>query len=72
MAITVVPRLVPELMGRDEWVDRLDWADTGLALGAGHYRNVLTDTTFALSGEESVPVADLLADFPVALLTRDL
>jgi (1->4)-alpha-D-glucan 1-alpha-D-glucosylmutase len=71
-AVTLVPRLVPELMGRSEQGDRLDWAETGLVLGAGHYRNVLADTTFTLRGEESVPVADLLADFPVALLTRDL
>ncbi|HWK45811.1 MAG TPA: malto-oligosyltrehalose synthase [Stellaceae bacterium] len=71
-AITVVPRLVPGLMpGSSQADDRLDWGDTGLPLGAGLYRDVLTGVTIAARDDIVVPVAELLADFPVALLTRD-
>ncbi len=41
------------------------WRDTAVKLG-GSYRDVLTDTSYA--GE--VPVADVLARYPVALLLR--
>jgi (1->4)-alpha-D-glucan 1-alpha-D-glucosylmutase len=58
-ALVVVPRLVMGLAG--------GWGDTSLTLPAGRWRD-------ALSGREveggSCAVADLLADFPVALLER--
>jgi (1->4)-alpha-D-glucan 1-alpha-D-glucosylmutase len=58
-ALVVVPRLVMGLAG--------GWGDTSLTLPAGRWRD-------ALSGREveggSCGVADLLADFPVALLER--
>ncbi len=58
--ITVVPRLVMGLDG--------DWADTTLRIPSGVWRNVLT-------GEEhqsgAVALSQLLARFPVALLTRE-
>jgi (1->4)-alpha-D-glucan 1-alpha-D-glucosylmutase len=59
-AATVVPRLVLGLGG--------DWGDTVVELPAGLWRNVLT-------GEDvpggDMPLAVLLARFPVALLERD-
>jgi (1->4)-alpha-D-glucan 1-alpha-D-glucosylmutase len=57
--VTVAPRLVIGLQGA--------WADTTLALPPGHWHN-------ALSGDQydggTVPLAALLARFPVALLVR--
>ena len=56
--ITVVPRLVRR-------VERLGWSDTSLALPPGRWRN--------LDGAErqgTVPLAELLAEFPVAILER--
>lgn len=57
--IAVAPRLIVTLHDQ--------WHDTGLDLPAGHWRNELTGET--LPGR-SVKLADLLAKFPVALLTR--
>jgi len=58
--VTVVPRLVLRLNG--------DWGETTLALPPGRWRNEFT-------GEElwggMVPLAVLLARFPVALLARE-
>ena len=56
--ITVVPRLVRQ-------VERLGWSDTSLALPPGRWRN--------LDGAErqaTVPLAELLAEFPVAIMER--
>ena len=56
--ITVVPRLVRR-------VERLGWSDTSLALPPGRWRN--------LDGAErqaTVPLAELLAEFPVAIMER--
>jgi (1->4)-alpha-D-glucan 1-alpha-D-glucosylmutase len=55
----LVPRLVAGLAG--------DWADTAVQLPPGSWRSVLT-------GEQArgtVPAADLLARFPVAVLARE-
>ncbi len=57
--VTVVPRLVLGLGG--------EWADTLVDLPAGHWRNVLTGGH--VDGGP-VPLAALLAAFPVALLER--
>ncbi|MGH9178792.1 MAG: malto-oligosyltrehalose synthase [Acidimicrobiales bacterium] len=57
--VTVVPRLVLGLGG--------DWAGTTVAMPAGSWRNLLTGEE--LPGGE-VPLAGLLARFPVALLER--
>ena len=60
-AVTVVPRLVLGLAG--------DWGGTTLGVPAGRWRNLLTgDDVGETAGP--VPVADLLARFPVALLER--
>ncbi len=58
-AVTVVPRLVYGL-GQG-------WDDTSLALPSGDWVNVLTDARVATS---EMPVGDLFAHFPVALLYR--
>jgi (1->4)-alpha-D-glucan 1-alpha-D-glucosylmutase len=56
--VTVVSRLTTGL--------REGWADAAVALPAGTWRDVLTGRTY--DGEPLL--ADLLADLPVALLTR--
>jgi (1->4)-alpha-D-glucan 1-alpha-D-glucosylmutase len=45
-----------------------DWADTAFELPAGRWKNHLTDEP--LPGG-SIPLAELLQDFPVALLTKE-
>ncbi len=60
IAATVAPRLTLALDG--------DWADTMVELPAGEWRNALTDETKINGG--GVPLARLLARFPVALLVR--
>jgi (1->4)-alpha-D-glucan 1-alpha-D-glucosylmutase len=59
----VVPRLVLGLGTRAG-----GWDGTTLALPAGHWADLLTGATH--DGSRPVPVADLLAGFPVALLER--
>lgn len=64
--LTVAPRLVVRLGGAfADW----DWGDTRLELPAGRWRCVLTD--HVVDGDREVGLADLLAAFPVALLTRE-
>jgi (1->4)-alpha-D-glucan 1-alpha-D-glucosylmutase len=58
-AVTVVPRLVLGLAG--------DWGDTAVELPAGRWRDVFTGAE-AQGG--AVPLRELLAGFPVALLER--
>ena len=57
--VTVVPRLLMRLEG--------SWLDTTLELPAGRWHNELTGE----SAHGTVQIADLLATFPVALLSRD-
>jgi (1->4)-alpha-D-glucan 1-alpha-D-glucosylmutase len=57
-AITVVPRLVMRL--------EENWMNTTLELPPGRWRNELTGDVV----QGIVPVAELLAQFPVALLSR--
>jgi (1->4)-alpha-D-glucan 1-alpha-D-glucosylmutase len=59
--VVVVPRL-PIGLGDD-------WQSTTLPLPTGRWRDVVTDETIA--GGATVEVAELLARFPVAVLTRD-
>ncbi|HEV2294163.1 MAG TPA: malto-oligosyltrehalose synthase [Tepidisphaeraceae bacterium] len=80
-AIVVVPRLPATLVGSgggdggDRGVDQggagwggdWNWADTTLALPRGRWRSVFTGATIDAAGEP-LPLATLLADFPVALL----
>lgn len=58
--IALAPRLVIGLNG--------DWQDTKLELPEGAWRNELTGETIA---KKSAPLADLLWQFPVALLVRE-
>ncbi len=58
--LTVVPRLILSLNG--------EWEDTWLELPEGLWRNQLTGESF--SGPE-IPVRDVLAGFPVALLFKE-
>jgi (1->4)-alpha-D-glucan 1-alpha-D-glucosylmutase len=59
-AITVVPRLIMKLGGT--------WADTVFGLPKGCWHNTFTNETF-YGGD--IPVAKLLARFPVALLCQE-
>jgi (1->4)-alpha-D-glucan 1-alpha-D-glucosylmutase len=48
------------------------WGDTGVALPAGWWTDVLTGRAIDLeAGDQPVPVVDLLDHYPVALLLRD-
>jgi (1->4)-alpha-D-glucan 1-alpha-D-glucosylmutase len=78
-AITVVPRLLVSLSrpmagnGSEAeqgtlGVTRVDWGDTGLELPAGTWRNELTGEPVERS---FVRLGNLLAQFPVALLTQE-
>jgi (1->4)-alpha-D-glucan 1-alpha-D-glucosylmutase len=58
--IAVVPRFTMTLAG--------EWADTRLPLPGGAWRNCFTDQVIQ---RETSP-AELFADFPVALLIRDI
>lgn len=58
--ITLAPRLVWKLNG--------DWGSTAIELPDGHWRNEFTGATVA-GGQQSL--ADLLREFPVALLRKD-
>ncbi len=58
--LTVVPRLWLTVHGA--------WDGTAVRLPGGRWTNLLTGTCH---GGESAPVADLLRDFPVALLIRE-
>lgn len=66
--ISVAPRLPVTLAQRrfDPPVGKL-WKDTELDLPPGGYRNVFTGEWLAVGGS-GVPLSDLLANFPVALL----
>ncbi|HEX6597056.1 MAG TPA: malto-oligosyltrehalose synthase, partial [Acidimicrobiales bacterium] len=59
--VPVTPRLVWGLGG--------DWGDTSLTLPPGRWTDELGGER-SWRGDQPVPVADLLADFPVALLGR--
>jgi (1->4)-alpha-D-glucan 1-alpha-D-glucosylmutase len=78
-AITAVPRLLVSLArlmaeSGDQTapgtlgVTQVDWGDTGLELPAGTWRNELTGEPV---GRPRVRIRDLLAQFPVALLTKE-
>jgi (1->4)-alpha-D-glucan 1-alpha-D-glucosylmutase len=67
--VTVVPRLMGAWLGGAEspLPPRAAWADTALAgMPAGPARELMTGRSVTLEG--GIAVADLLADFPVALL----
>jgi (1->4)-alpha-D-glucan 1-alpha-D-glucosylmutase len=62
--VTVAPRLWPALCPEDQ--TKPDWDDTALALPDGRFHDVFTGGIV----EGRVPLAALLADFPVAFLVR--
>ncbi len=64
----VVPRLVLGLGGA-AWGDPKTWGRTSVTLPAGTWTNVLGGGE-TIEGGRNVPVATLLARFPVALLVR--
>ena len=59
--LVVVPRLVIGLAG--------DWGDTTIEVPRGRWRDVLTGKERPAGA--AVPLAELLADFPVAVLSRE-
>jgi (1->4)-alpha-D-glucan 1-alpha-D-glucosylmutase len=64
--LTVVPRLV---VGLGSTFETWDWGDTTLPVPPGRWRCVLTE--HVVDGGSDVPVGEVLAAFPVALLARD-
>ncbi|MBN6150986.1 malto-oligosyltrehalose synthase [Xanthomonas sp. AmX2] len=67
--LVVVPRLAGALQAPDPATPLsalVDWEDTALTLPAAQYRNVLSGQPVATSAP--LPLRDLLADFPVAVL----
>lgn len=73
-ALIVAPRLVAPLIERTGApVGAQAWGDTAIVLPEslrGRYRNVFTAQRIECAAAAQVPVAQLLADFPVALLVR--
>jgi (1->4)-alpha-D-glucan 1-alpha-D-glucosylmutase len=71
--LAVVPRLVAELTRDRDFAipDRGVWEDTALTgdVVAGRWRNLFTGEELEASGD-GLRLADVLADFPVALLER--
>ncbi len=69
----VVPVLAARLLGdaAAPLIAPEAWGDTAVALatGEGTLPNVLTGHTIACGADGTVPLADLLRDFPVAVLT---
>jgi (1->4)-alpha-D-glucan 1-alpha-D-glucosylmutase len=65
----VVPRLVHGL-GAPAWGDPKAWGRTSVALPAGSWTSVLGGDE-PIEGGRNVPIAQILARFPVALLVRD-
>jgi (1->4)-alpha-D-glucan 1-alpha-D-glucosylmutase len=65
--IAVAPRLFARLMGEDDSapLGEKAWGEASLALPEGNFTDALTGR--AHSGGKT-PVADLLSEFPVALL----
>ena len=72
--IAIAPRLIAGLCDKEPALPIGDkiWGDTALALAPGikanQFRNVLTDEVISISNAE-LPLRDVLAHFPVALLT---
>ncbi|HPV05854.1 MAG TPA: malto-oligosyltrehalose synthase [Aggregatilineales bacterium] len=70
--IVVVPRLAARLAGGRERAPVGEvWGSTALVLpaGGGHYRNIFTGET--LDAGDRLRLADVLCEFPVALLVRE-
>ncbi|OLC00819.1 MAG: malto-oligosyltrehalose synthase [Candidatus Rokubacteria bacterium 13_1_40CM_68_15] len=71
-AIVVVPRFLARRGVETPPLGPSYWEDTRVAMGAGltgRFNNVFTGATVSVNDGE-LPVADALADFPVALLIR--
>lgn len=76
-AIVVAGRLFVSLLGAEARSYRSAWSDAQIVLPAdlhGRWREVLSGRTWTLRGPEAaaiLPVGDLLADLPVAVLVRE-
>ena len=71
--IVVVPRLVAQLTRGDAPPTGEVWADTALTLpdtDDTRYRNLFTGEQIGVR-DGSLPLAEILATFPVALLQRE-
>src|SRR5262249_21004148 len=71
-AIVVVPRFLARRGVETPPLGSSYWKDTRVATGAnlsGRFTNVFTDATVSVN-DGRLPVAEALADFPVALLSR--
>jgi (1->4)-alpha-D-glucan 1-alpha-D-glucosylmutase len=62
----IVPRLLAKLAGEDGGTS---WGDTTLVVAEGRHRCLLSGASF--EGGAALPLAQLLADFPVAVLLSD-
>lgn len=74
-AVLIAPRLVGALIDAAEApLGREAWADTEVALPeaiAGSYRNVFTEEVVRCDAAHALAAADVLANFPVAILLRE-
>ncbi|MDB5970698.1 MAG: treY [Hydrocarboniphaga sp.] len=70
--IVLAPRLWPQLAGETQTAASAaaGWADTSITLAAGRYCDVLSGRGLELPSDQSLPLARLLADFPVGLLLK--
>jgi (1->4)-alpha-D-glucan 1-alpha-D-glucosylmutase len=65
--VVAVPRLTHRLTnGQATWATGAVWGDARLSLPDGHYRNAFTGAEH--EGGRPLPIAELLASFPLALL----
>jgi (1->4)-alpha-D-glucan 1-alpha-D-glucosylmutase len=68
--VVITPRFPFTLTrGQAAWAVGKSWGATALALPEGRYRNALTGAEHA--GGANIPLAELLATFPLALLTSE-
>ena len=73
-AVLVAPRLISGMVDKaGAPLGREAWADTSIVLSegiAGAYRNVFTEEIVECNGTREMAAADVLANFPVAILLR--
>jgi len=69
--VVITPRFPFTLTrGQASWAVGKSWGATALALPEGRYRNALTGAEHT-GGANNIPLAELLATFPLALLTLE-
>ena len=70
-AVTLAPRFTLTLTREEQpWALGGVWGDTALTLPAGEYTNALTGETHTLGEGDRLSVADVLREFPLALLLK--